>query len=153
MALPVLAACFMAVSMLIVKSLSRTEAPAAIVLYMNLLLTPLSLGPALFVWRWPTAAELALGLFIGCCAVVAHIAFTRAFARADASAIMPFDYARLPFVAVVGVVLFGEVPDAWTWIGAAVIAAAAIYIAHREARVARERPTYRAGSESVQTRP
>ncbi len=153
MALPVVAACFMAVSVLFVKSLSRTEAPAAIVLYMNLLLTPLSLGPALFFWRSPTLAELGLGALIGLCAVTAHISFTRAFARADASAIMPFDYSRLPFVAVVGFILFGEVPDVWTWVGAAVIAGAAIYIAQREARVARERPTLRAGGESVQSRP
>src|SRR3546814_1704032 len=98
---------------------------------MNLLLTPLSLLPALFVWRWPTPTEWALGLFIGLCAALAHNAFTRAFARADASAVMPFDYMRLPFVAVVGYLLFAEVPDGWTWVGAAVIAAAAIYIAQR----------------------
>lgn len=153
MTLPVIAAGFMAVSVLIVKSLSGTEAPLTVVLYMNLLLTPLSLLPALFVWRWPNLAELGLGLFIGFCAVLAHISFTRGFARADASAIMPFDYARLPFVAAIGFLLFGEVPDAWTWVGAAVIAAAAIYIAQREARVARERPTLRAGGESVQGRP
>lgn len=153
MALPVIAAGFMACSMLFVKSLSRTEAPATVVLYMNLLLTPLSLVPALFVWRWPSLGELGLGVFIGFCAVTAHIAFTRAFARADASALMPFDYARLPFVAGLGFLLFAEVPDAWTWVGAAVIAGAAIYIAQREARVARERPTLKAGSESVQSRP
>jgi len=153
MTLPVIAACFMATSVLIVKSLSGTEQPTAIVLYMNVLLTPLSLLPAVFVWRWPTLMELGLGLFIGVCAVLAHISFTRAFARTDASAIMPFDYARLPFVALLGYLLFGELPDAWTWVGAAVIAAAAIYIAQREAKVARERPTLKAGSESPQSRP
>jgi drug/metabolite transporter (DMT)-like permease len=152
-ALPVIAACFMAASTLIVKSLSRTEAPVAVVLYMNLLLTPLSFVPALFVWRWPSLGELGLGLVIGCCAVTAHIFFTRAFARADASAVMPFDYARLPFVAIVGYVLFSEQPDAWTWVGAAVIAAAAIYIAQRESRVAKVRATLRAGADSIQDRP
>src|SRR3546814_5444086 len=108
MALPIIAACFTAVTTLIVKSLSRTEAPAAIVTYMNLLLTPLSLLPALFVWRWPTPTEWALGLFIGLCAALAHNAFTRAFVQADASAMMPFDYMRLPFVAVVGYLLRSE---------------------------------------------
>ena len=49
--------------------------------------------------------------------------------------------------------LFSELPDVWTWVGAAVIAAAAIYIAQREAKVARERPTLRAGAESAQSRP
>lgn len=152
MSLPVIAAGFMAASILIVKSLSRTESPASVVLYMNLLLTPLSLVPALFVWRWPNLAELGLGGFIGFCAVLAHIAFTRAFARADASALMPFDYARLPFVAAIGFLLFDETPDGWTWVGAAVIAAAAVYIAHRETRVARERPTHRPGSEAVKAK-
>jgi drug/metabolite transporter (DMT)-like permease len=149
----VIAAGFMAVSTLLVKSLSRTEAPAAIVTYMNLLLTPLSLLPALFVWRWPTLTELGLGLFIGLCAALAHNAFTRAFVQADASAVMPFDYTRLPFVAVVGYLLFAEVPDGWTWVGAAIIAGAAIYIAQRESRVARERPTLQVSTEAVKGRP
>ncbi len=64
---------------------------------------------------------------------------TRAYQIADASAVVPFDYARLPFVALIAFVLFGEVPDIWTWVGAAIIAGAAIYIARRESRLARER--------------
>jgi len=139
MALPVVAALFMAVSTLTVKSLSRTEDPGAIVLYMNLLLTPLSLVPALVVWRWPSLEALALMAAMGLMAAVAHLLMTRAYAKADASAVLPFDYARLPFVAAIGFVAFGEVPDLWTWVGAAVIAASAIYIARREAKVAAER--------------
>lgn len=152
MTLPIIAACFMAVTVLIVKSLSRTDAPMVVVVYMNLLLTPLSLVPALFAWQTPSLQALLLMAFVGACAVLAHIAFTRAFARADASAILPFDYARLPFVAAIGFLLFDETPDGWTWVGAAVIAAAAVYIAHRETRVARERPTHRPGSEAVKAK-
>jgi drug/metabolite transporter (DMT)-like permease len=59
----------------------------------------------------------------------------RAFAAAEASAVLPFDFARLIFVAVLGFLLFGEQPDLWTWIGAAVIVAATVYIAHRESRL------------------
>ena len=40
---------------------------------------------------------------------------------------------------MIGYLLFFEVPDLWTWIGAGIIAAAAIYIARREAQVAKER--------------
>ena len=58
--------------------------------------------------------------------------YIRAFARADASAVMPYDYTRMIFAAVIGYFAFNEAPDIWTWIGAAVIAGAAIYIAHRE---------------------
>jgi len=152
MALPVLAAAFMAVAILLVKSLSRSESPAAIVLYMNLILTPLSLVPALFVWRWPSWPGLALLVLIGALAALAHILLTRAYVKADASAVMPFDYARLPIVAALAYVIFGEVQDLWTWVGAAVIAGSAIYIARREAQVARERPASRVAGQSAEGR-
>ncbi len=136
-ALPVVAAAFMAVSVLIVKSLSGTENPNAVVLYMNLFMTPMSLVPALFVWRWPGLETLLYLVGIGLLATVAHLFLMRAYVRADASAIMPFDYMRLPFVAVLAFLLYGEVPDGWTWTGAAIIAASAFYIARREALQAR----------------
>ncbi len=138
MGLPVLAAAFMAVSSLLVKSLSETESASAVVFYMNLILTPLSLVFAVFVWRWPSGEALGLMALLGMLAAIAHIALTRAYAKADASAVMPFDYTRLPFVAAIGFIAFGEVPDSWTWIGAGIIAASAIYIAQREGRIARD---------------
>jgi drug/metabolite transporter (DMT)-like permease len=49
---------------------------------------------------------------------------------------MPFDYARLPFIALFAFVLFGEVAEIWTWIGSAIIASSAIYIARRESVLA-----------------
>ena len=153
MALPVLAAVFMAMATLVVKSLSRTDSPAAIVFYMNLILTPLSLVPALFVWRWPSWSALALLVLIGLLAALSHMALTRAYTKADASAVMPFDYARLPFVAGLAFLLFGQVPDLWTWIGAAIIAGSAIYIARREAVVARLRHASGAAAAAPRGRP
>ncbi len=148
MALPIIASVFMAASVLLVKSLSRTEHPATIVLILNMILTPLSLGPALLYWQWPSwpvlAALVALGLF----ATFAQLALTQAFSKAEASVIIPFDYARLPFIAVMAYFAFGEIPSAWTWPGAAVIASAAIYIARREAKVARVRAASGAAGES-----
>jgi drug/metabolite transporter (DMT)-like permease len=54
---------------------------------------------------------------------------------------MPFEFLRLPVVAVFAFLIFGEVPDRWVWIGAAVIFASTLYIAHREAVVARQATT------------
>ena len=85
-------------------------------------------------------------MLLGSLAALAHLAFSRSCAKADASAVIPFDYMRLPFVAVIGYFAFDEVPDLWTWIGAGVIAASAIYIARREARVARVRQASGAAS-------
>ena len=62
---------------------------------------------------------------------------TRALSMADTTALMPLDFLRLPFVAVIAYVAFSEVPDAWTWAGGGIIFASSLYIAHRETRVAR----------------
>ncbi len=137
--LPLVAAAFMAASTLCIKALSGTEPADAIVFYMVLIMTPLSAVPAWAVWRTPTPVELAWLAGIGLFATFAHMALTRSFAAADASAVLPLDYARLVFVAIIAYVAFGEVPDLWTWIGAGVIAGAAIYIAEREARIGRAR--------------
>jgi drug/metabolite transporter (DMT)-like permease len=118
---------------LIVKDLARTEPSDAIVTYMVLLLTPMSLVPALPVWEWPAAHHWPWIVAIGALGSFGHMCFIRAFAAADASAVMPYDYTRMIFAAIIGYFAFGEAPDVWTWVGAAIIAAAAIYIAHREA--------------------
>jgi len=139
MALPVAAAAFMATSVLILKHMSATVPAGTSVLYMNLLMTPLSLVPAAFVWIRPHWEDFLLLAPLGLLAMLAHLALARSLAAADASAIMPFDYARLPFIALFAFVLFGEVAEVWTWIGGAIIAGSAFYIARRESVLAKQR--------------
>ena len=131
------AAVFGAVGMLIVKSLSRTESPATIVIYVGLLLTPLSLVPALFFWSAPSLGTLAWLAALGLVANLGHLSFARAMAAADATAVLPFDFLKLFFTAALGFMLFAEVPDVWTWTGAAVIFGATLYTAGRESRAGR----------------
>jgi S-adenosylmethionine uptake transporter len=126
-----------AASIIMVKILSRTEPTSLIVAYMGIYLVPMSLVPALFVWTTPTGTDWLWLIFIGAVATFGQLAITSAYAAAEATVVLPFDYTRLLFAALIGFVAFGEVPDTWTWLGAAVIAASAIYIAHREALRAR----------------
>ena len=58
---------------------------------------------------------------------------SRAFAVTDATAVLPFDFARLPFAAIIGFLVFSDLPDLWAWVGGAIIFAASIYIARHEA--------------------
>jgi len=133
------AAATMAAAGLMVKELSRTEPARIIVLYMVLFMSPLTLVPALFVWRWPSGMELVWLAGLAAVATAGNFAYTRAMTEADISVVTPFDFVRLPFAAAIGFFAFGEVPDRWTWIGGAVIAAASIYVAHREAKLERLR--------------
>ena len=151
-ALPVLAAGFMAGAVLLVKRLSDTDAPVTIVLYMNLMLTPLSLIPAMFVWRWPGWEVWLAVIAIGAIATGAQIMVTRAYKATEASIVLPFDYTRLPFVAVMAYFAFGQTTDLWTWVGAGVIAASSIYIARRESQLAKQRQVRYAASTAPQGR-
>ena len=127
----------MAAAQLSVKSLSRTEHPNAIVLIMGLLMTPMSLVPALFVWTWPSWSTFWWLVLLGLVATIGQVFLVRAMQAADASAVMPFDFSRLIFASALGWLAFGERLDTWTWIGAAIICLATVYIARREAKLAR----------------
>lgn len=121
----------------IVKMLARTEAAGTVVVYGVLFTTPLSLIPALFVWQTPTLEQLGWLALLGAVGSGGHFCAARALAVADASLVAPFDYLRLPLVAVIAYLAFGEVPDLFVWIGGGVIAGSSIYIAHRETRLKR----------------
>ncbi len=137
-ALPIVSAAFMAGGTLITKQVTRSEPADTAAVYQVSLMLPGALLAALFVWQWPSWTMLGFLALLGVFSGLAHICLTRSLAAADASMVIPFDYTRLPFVAVIAYVAFGEVPDLWTWAGAAIIVASAIYIARREARVARD---------------
>jgi drug/metabolite transporter (DMT)-like permease len=148
-ALAILSTILSVVVSLIVKRLSATEPANAIVTYMVLLLTPMSLFPALLHWTWPPVDTWFWLVAMGAFGSLGHICYVRAFAMADASAVMPYDYTRLLFAAVIGWIAFGELPTAYTWSGAAIIVASAVYIAHREARLRQTVATHAALSVPV----
>lgn len=132
-----------------VRVLVRTESAVAIVAYMLVVLVPLSAVPALLVWRWPSLEVVAWLLVLGGLGNLVHFSIARALALAEASAVAPFEFVKLPMAAVIGWVCFGETTDALTWAGAGIIIASSAYVAHREAK--RRGETAAAGSQS--TRP
>jgi drug/metabolite transporter (DMT)-like permease len=121
----------------LIKQLTARDDPDKIVFLTNVMLLPLSLVPALFVWRWPTLEMVPLLLGMGLCAVIGHVALVRGYAVADASLAQTFEFSRLPFTVGLAFLIFGEVIDLWTWIGALIIFSSAVYITRREAQLAR----------------
>jgi drug/metabolite transporter (DMT)-like permease len=117
-----------------IKSLSRTETTLAITLYMNLAMLPLSFVAALFVWKWPAWHDAFAMFALGFLYTGAQYAIAKAISAADARVVQPFDFLRLPFATVIGFLLFRELPDAWTWAGAAIIFLASTYAFRVEAQ-------------------
>ena len=128
------AAVFWAACVIIIKDLGRTESAATITTYMSLVMAPLALIPALFVWSWPSLTDfgwlVALGLLGGC----GQLAVSQALRKADTHVVMPFDFVRLIWVSLTGFIFFAEVPDIFVWVGGAVIMSSTAYITWREHR-------------------
>ncbi|MFZ5778694.1 MAG: DMT family transporter [Pseudomonadota bacterium] len=128
-----------AVSILLVKRLSGTETPLMILTQFALFSTLFLAPPALWVWRWPDLWGWVLAVGVALSATVGQYFWVQAFKAGEMSAVAPFEYLRLPFAVFVGWLIWDELPVLWTYLGAAVVIASALYIAHREAQLARER--------------
>ncbi len=120
--------------MMIVKSLGRTDSSITITGYMSVLMTPLSLVPALWVWQWPTGAELAWLVAIGLLGGVGQLMLAQSLKEGEANVVMPIDYFKLIWTTAIAWLAFAELPDPFTYAGATMIFASSIYIAYRERR-------------------
>jgi len=134
-ALVALAASFLyAGNMIATKRLSGTDSPLAVLFWMSVVQTPLSLAAALPGWVSPPISQLPWMLLIGVGSYTAHYCMTRAFKLADATVVVPIDFVRLPLIAVVGALFYNEAFDPMILVGAAVIFAGTYYSLSRERR-------------------
>lgn len=137
--LPIAAAICMASAGLITKRLVATESTTSLLFYLMIITTPVSLIPALFVWQTPSWSALGLMAVAALMMNVMQVCNVKALQLADYSFFVGFSYLRLPIIAVLALILFGEVPDIWILPGGAMIIGAALYVALRERKLAKAR--------------
>jgi drug/metabolite transporter (DMT)-like permease len=131
------AAFLAAFSTTLIKRLSATEEALTILAYFGLFSSILTAIPAYLVWSPPTGDELALLALVGALGAVGQFCQVRAFAVGELMAVAPIDYSRLIFAGIMGFLLFAELPDRYTLVGAAIIVGSTLYIAYREAHLSR----------------
>lgn len=119
-----------------IKLLMRTDTPTQAVFYVNVLMIPLAVAPALLNWTAPGWADAPGLIGIGVSGTLGVYFVSGAYKAAEASAVVPYDFLRLPFTAAAAWVLFAEIADPWTWAGAAVIFAGTYSLARTESRKA-----------------
>jgi len=129
-----------AVNVLLIRVMSQEDSTRAIVLTFNLAITFFTLIPAIVTWAWPSPLMWAVTFAIGVTTTVAHLMLTRAMRLAEASAIVPLEFIRLPMAVLIGFIWFSEILDFWTIVGATIIGCSAVYIARREALAAKQAP-------------
>ena len=132
----VLAAAFgFAVFNTLTKKLTKTETAFAIVFWMNAMQLPMGLAGSdpLFFYKLG-AAQIPSIVGIGVAGLSAHYCLANAFRSGDASLVVPLDFLRLPLIAVVGWLFFGEKLDVLVFVGAAIIIAGILWNLHTEAK-------------------
>lgn len=126
-------AVLIAIIQLMLKAMSARDSSETLVAWNLIVTVPIAIVPALFVWATPSPAEWAILAIQGVLGALSMFLATRAFSMADASLITPFDFLRLPFVALLGYLVFAQTVPASTWVGGSVIFAATLLMA-RSAR-------------------
>ena len=136
-ALMLLSALIIGITAVLVKKLSATDQPEAIAIWMVALQTPITLLAAFFFWEWPSVETWGWLICLAAAGCIGHLCWTRAMSIAEVSQLQPLEFAKLPFIAIIGFVGFSEVPSQWVWLGGALIFAANAFLTRREASLAR----------------
>ena len=130
---PLAAAVMWGAASLITKQLTGSEKSETITMWLLLLLSPingvLSIGAG---FEWPSGAILGLLLAGGLLQFIAQYCLTKAYSKADASSLQPFDDLRLPFNIIAGFVAFHYLPEGNLWVGIALILAGSAYLVWSE---------------------
>jgi len=127
---------FVALAIIFVKILSRTDSTATLLFYSGVIGMITTAIPAALYWQWPNLEQLALLFLMGGVGVAAHSCFIRAYSIGEASALAPLDYTRIIFSTAAGFLIFATIPGWQTAVGAVIIAASSLYITLREAQTA-----------------
>jgi drug/metabolite transporter (DMT)-like permease len=120
-------------SNLISKALARTETANKIVIWQHLTILIFACPVALYFWQTPSPTDLLWFVAAGLCGTLGHIFQQNGYQLADITLLQPIGFLSLLWNALLGYFLFFQQPDVWTFVGAAVIFASALYISHREA--------------------
>lgn len=127
-------ALFGALVIISIKKLAQTESTKTIVFYFAFWGVIFAAVPSWFVWRPPTAHEYMLLMIVGVLGIGGQFMLTHGFAKGDATALVPLDYARIAYGAFFGWLLFGELPGLTSWLGIALIVGTSIYLIFTERR-------------------
>jgi drug/metabolite transporter (DMT)-like permease len=132
MLLALLSALSYAVYFLSTRILSRTDSNDTTLFYSNLVGAAAMLPVVPFFWTPLDLFQLALLVMAGVLGSVGHFMLIAAHRHAPPSLLSSFVYTQLVWVVILGYVVFGDVPDTFTLIGASIVIGSGLYIFHRE---------------------
>ena len=123
---------------IVIKRLATTESTPCIMFYYAFWTALLSFIPTVWLWVTPDWYELFLLVLVGVFGMLGQWMITHGYVLGDTSALAPLDYMRIVYSAVLGYLLFGELPGLWSYAGMALIVASSLYLVLNEAKRRRD---------------
>jgi len=125
-------ALFFAIALIVTKILGQTESSVTIITYVSLLMVPISAIPAVLVWQTPSLVQIGVMLIMGILGTSAQLLMTQALKEGETHVVMPFDFTKMIWAVLLGLLVFQEIPGIYTWLGVGMIFSSAFYIGYRE---------------------
>ena len=119
--------------LIFVKKLSATDSSLTIIFYHLLYMTPAFFILSLFYWQSIIFNQLVIFSLMGSSGLLSHWCLAQAFKMSDTTFVMPLQFTKLIWASLIGLFIFAEQPDIWTWIGGVIIFISVVYITYREA--------------------
>ena len=119
--------------LIFVKKLSATDSSLTIIFYHLLYMTPAFFILSLFYWQSISFNQLVIFSLMGSSGLLSHWCLAQAFKMSDTTFVMPLQFTKLIWASLIGLFIFAEQPDIWTWIGGVIIFISVVYITYREA--------------------
>ena len=119
--------------LIFVKKLSATDSSLTIIFYHLLYMTPVFFILSLFYWESVSFNQLIIFVFMGASGLLSHWCLAQAFKLSDTTFVMPLQFTKLIWASLIGLFIFAEQPDIWTWVGGLIIFISVVYITYREA--------------------
>ena len=137
--LPLIGAVLWAIYQILTRLAARHDSPDTSLIWAAVvpLIATTFVGP--IGWQWPTATAWILMAVISAIGAVGNYAMIKALDHAEAGAVQPYNYTLLVWATVLGVVMFGDFPDGWTILGAAIVVASGLYTWHHDRQIAATR--------------
>jgi drug/metabolite transporter (DMT)-like permease len=123
---------FYALLMITTRAYKTTEQTAALMLYPQLGMSLTGIMFAPFFWVTPSLGDLGLFALAGMFGSVGVMCLTHAFRLGPAAVISPFEYSALIWATLIGYLVWGELPDGFTLVGAVIVISSGLYIIYRE---------------------
>lgn len=119
--------------LIFVKKLSATDSSLTIIFYHLLYMTPAFFILSVFFWESVSFNQLIIFTLMGASGLLSHWCLAQAFKMSDTTFVMPLQFTKLIWASLIGLFIFAEQPDIWTWIGGVIIFISVVYITYREA--------------------